>query len=124
MSDRSAEEDVFAIEDMRYSAMLRADVAALAALLDDELTYAHSNGLTQNKQDYLAEFRVRRYESIQRDDVKIIIRNETALVYCRLHIKAVVREAPRDVRTFALAVWSRTAGSWRLLALHSIAQPQ
>ena len=116
--------EVLALEDARYSAMLAGDVASLEKLLDKDLTYAHSNGLTQKKPEYLLEFKVRRYVEIHRDVVNIVVRGDAALVYSNLHIKAVVRGAQRDVKTFALAVWSKTEVSWRLLALHSIGHPK
>ena len=118
------ESRILAFEDARYSAMLAGDIAALEKLLDNDLTYAHSNGLTQNKLEYLAEFKMRHYEEIHRDVIRTVVRGDTALVYCNLHIRAVVRGAPRDVKTFALAVWSKAEESWRLLALHSIGHPK
>lgn len=114
---------IHALEERRYAAMMVGDVAALDALLDDELTYVHSNGLVQTKADYLESFRrgLRKYESIGRDEVKIDVRGDAALVHAKLHIRARLGNASRVVDTFALAVWIRKNGSWRLLALHSTA---
>lgn len=118
------EREILTLEDARYSAMLAGDVAALEKLLDKDLTYAHSNGLTQKKPEYLAEFKTRHYEAIDRDVVNSVVRGDTALVYSNLHIRAVVRGLQRDVKTFALAVWSKNEVGWQLLALHSIGHPK
>lgn len=112
------------LEDARYAAMLAEDVPALDAMLDAELTYSHSNGTVQSKQEYLDAFRLkhRKYHRIERTDQSIIVRGDLALVYCNLDIQAVVKNAPHQARTFALAVWARSGQSWRLLALHSTAR--
>ena len=45
------------LEDRRYEAMLRGDVATLDHLLDDRLRYVHSNGSADGKASYLDGFR-------------------------------------------------------------------
>jgi ketosteroid isomerase-like protein len=117
------EADITTLEEQRYSAMLRKDIAALENLLDDELVYTDSSGRVDTKANYLDSFRggSRNYRSIDRRNVKVMIRGNTALVFCDLHIQATLQDAIRNVRTRALAVWSGTNGIWRLLALHSTA---
>lgn len=112
------------LEDARYAAMLAGDVLALDAMLDEDLTYSHSNGTVQSKQEYLDAFRLklRKYHRIERTAQNIIVRGDLALVYCNLDIQAVVKNAPHQARTFALAVWVQSGERWRLLALHSTAR--
>ncbi len=117
------ETDILALEDDRYGAMLKGDVSALEALLDDELVYTDSSGRIDTKTQYLDSFKVglRKYRNIERRNLQVIIRGNAALVFCELHIQASLRDAPRNVRTKALAVWTKTGDKWRLLALQSTA---
>lgn len=115
--------EILALEEARYAAMLRADIAALDHLLDSQLTYTDSSGRVDTKAQYLDTFRagLRKYKTIERRNVRVVVRDRAALVFCDLHIQAVFNGAIRDVQTRALAVWTQEESDWRLLALHSIA---
>jgi hypothetical protein len=109
------------LEEQRYRAMLAADGATLDRLLDDALTYTHSSGVVDTKASYLAGVRDKlwEYKSIARENERVIVRGNTALVFCRLRIDLLVRGAPRKVESNALAVWVGDAQQCRLLAVHS-----
>ena len=117
------EQTVSAMEERRYAAMLAGDVATLERLLDDELTYTHSSGAVDTKASYLAGIRdkVWEYKSISRENERVVVRGNAALVFCRLRIDLLVRGAPRKVDSKSLAVWVQDGEQWRLLAVHSSA---
>jgi hypothetical protein len=118
-----SEADVRALEEQRYRAMLGADLATLDRLLDDALTYTHSSGVVDTKASYMAGIRdkVWEYKHILRDNERVVVRGEAALVFCRLGIDLLVKGAPRKVQSNALAVWVREGGQCRLVAVHSAA---
>lgn len=115
------ESTVRALEERRYAAMRAADVATLASLLDDALTYTHSSGVVDTKTSYLAGLRdgAWSYKSIVRENERVVIRAGCGLVFCRLRMDLDVRGTPRKVDSNALAVWVDGAGEPRLLAVHS-----
>jgi hypothetical protein len=119
------EQTVSAMEERRYAAMLAGDVATLERLLDDELTYTHSNGVVDTKATYIAGVRdkVWEYRAIAREDERVVVRGNCALVFCRLRIDLLVRGAPRKVDSKSLAVWLQDREQCRLLAVHSSAVP-
>jgi hypothetical protein len=112
---------VLELEEQRYRAMRAADLATLDRLMDDELTYTHSSGVVDTKATYLAGIRdkVWEYKSIARDNERVIIRGNCALVFCRLRIELAVRGTPKKVDSNALAVWIRDGQHARLAAVHS-----
>jgi hypothetical protein len=116
---------VLALEEQRYAAMLAGDVAALERLLDDQLTYTHSSGVVDTKATYVAGVRdkVWEYKAIAREDERVVVSGNCALVFCRLRIELLVRGAPRKVDSKALAVWVQEGEHCRLLAVHSSAVP-
>jgi hypothetical protein len=119
--DALGEPNVRELEEQRYRAMLAADLVTLDRLLDDGLTYTHSSGVVDTKASYLAGIRdkVWEYKTIARENERVVVRSNTALVFCRLRIDLLVRGAPKKVESNALAVWVRDRGQCRLLAVHS-----
>ena len=65
--------DVLGVEQARFAAMTRADVAALDTLVADDLVYTHSTGRVETKEQFLASLRERRivYERISLQDVQV-----------------------------------------------------
>ena len=114
-------QDVLALEERRYAAMLAADVATLERVFDDELTYTHSSGAIDTKASYIAGMRdkVWEYKTIARENERVVVRDSCALVFCRLRIDLLVRGAPRKVDSNSLAVWIMDGPQPRLLAVHS-----
>jgi hypothetical protein len=112
---------ILQLEEQRYAAMLAADVATLERLLDDQLTYTHSNGVVDTKASYIAGVREKlwEYKSISREGERVVLRGDAGLVYCRLRIDLLVRGTPRKVDANVLGVWTRSGGEWRLLAIQS-----
>ena len=49
----STEQDILALENRRYKAMVEADRATLNELLADDLVYTHSNAVIDTKQSYI-----------------------------------------------------------------------
>ena len=119
--DALTEAHVRALEEQRYRAMLGADLATLDQLFDEALTYTHSSGVIDTKSSYLAGVRDKlwEYKNIARENERVVLRSNAALVFCRLRIDVVVRGAPRKVDSNALAVWVREGQQTRLLAVHS-----
>ena len=123
MTHIMSEERVRELEEQRYGAMLRADLATLDRLLDDGLTYTHSSGAVDTKASYLAGVRDKtwEYKTISRENERVVVRAGFALVFCRLRIELSVRGTPKKVDSHALAVWIQDGQQYRLLAVHSSA---
>lgn len=123
MAHIMSKERVRELEEQRYGAMLRADLATLDRLLDDGLTYTHSSGAVDTKASYLAGVRDKtwEYKTISRENERVVVRAGCALVFCRLRIELSVRGTPKKVDSNALAVWIQDEQQYRLLAVHSSA---
>ena len=113
--------DEIALEDARYTAMLKGDVATLERLLHPVLVYMHSSGVADSKASYLSGLRdgVWNYQHIERADQKTVVQGNTALVFNRLLIRIKVRGVHKELDNRAVAVWVRDSNEWRLLGLQS-----
>ena len=109
---------VLAAEDRRYLAMLAADLDALDELCADELSYAHSSGVRDTKDEYLAKVRSGYYvyRRVEHPVERVEVVGGTAMVVGRMTADLEVDGTPKTIDNLALAVWVRTAGRWRLLA--------
>ena len=109
---------VLAAEDRRYQAMLDADLATLEELLADALSYAHSSGVRDTKDEYLAKVRSGYYvyRRIDHPVERVEVVGGTAIVVGRMTADIEVTGVPKTIDNLALAVWTRTSGAWRLLA--------
>jgi hypothetical protein len=114
----SASEEVLAAEEHRYQAMLDADLAALDRLCADALSYAHSSGVRDTKDEYLTKVRTGYYvyRRIDHPVERVEVVGDTAIVVGRMTADLDVDGVPKTIDNLALAVWTRASGSWQLLA--------
>ena len=111
-------DEVLAAEDERYRAMLDADLDALDRLCADELSYAHSSGVRDTKQEYVAKVRSGYYDyhRIDHPVERVEVHGDTAIVVGRMTADLTVDGTRKTIDNLALAVWTRAADGWRLLA--------
>ena len=109
---------VLAAEDRRYRAMLAADLTTLEEVCAAELSYAHSSGVRDTKEQYLAKVRSGYYvyRRIDHPVERVAVLGDTAVVVGRMTADLDVDGVPKTIDNLALAVWTRAAGAWQLLA--------
>jgi hypothetical protein len=109
---------VLAAEDRRYRAMQDADLTMLDELCADELSYAHSSGARDTKEQYLEKVRSGYYvyRHIDHPVDRVAVVGDTAMVVGRMTAHLEVEGTPKTIDNLALAVWTRASGAWRLLA--------
>ena len=109
---------VLAAEDRRYRAMVETDLVALDQLLDDRLSYAHASGARDTRDEYVAKVRSGYYDYLRIDHPieRVEVVGDTAIVIGRMTCDLTVQGTAKTIDNLALAVWTRTAEGWRLLA--------
>jgi hypothetical protein len=98
--------------------MLDADLAVLDELCAAELSYAHSSGARDTKDQYLGKVRSGYYvyRRVDHPVERVAVVGDTAIVVGRMTADLDVDGVPKTIDNLALAVWTRAAGSWQLLA--------
>ena len=117
-STQTGVQAVLAAEDRRYRAMQDAHLPTLEELCDDALSYAHSSGVRDTKDEYLAKVRSGYYVYLRIDHPveRVEVAGDTAVVVGRMTADITVQGTPKTIDNLALAVWTRASGDWRLLA--------
>ena len=118
MSDPEDVRAVLAAEDRRYRAMQDADLTTLEKLCADELSYAHSNGARDTKQEYLEKVRSGYYvyRRVDHPVARVEVVGDAAIVVGRMTADLEVQGTAKTIDNLALAVWTRASGDWKLLA--------
>ncbi|MGH9853623.1 MAG: nuclear transport factor 2 family protein, partial [Blastocatellia bacterium] len=101
------EQALLKLEQQWEDALLKSDVAALEKLYDDGLIYTHSNGSVDNKSVYIGNIKsgVTKYQSMKRDDIKVSVYGNTALVSCHWQVHVLARGNKIDTNARYLHVY-------------------
>jgi hypothetical protein len=116
--DRTAIDEIKALEDRRYQAMLAGDTAVLDELCSDNLIYTHSKADYDDKRSYLHKVATRyfTYLEITHPADRILVVDGAALVTGRMTAKVAVEGMIVHVDNRYLAVWVRERGAWKFVA--------
>ncbi len=121
----SAQDDSLALRDAIVKldqALLKKDSAALDQLLDGKLSFGHSNGWVQTKQDVWNDFKEGRliYLGLATEEVKILqMGKELATVTMKVQAKGRLKEKEFDLKLTVLQVWKKDKKGWQLFARQS-----
>ncbi len=122
MSDIDA---IVELEERRRQAMLGADIAALDEMFVDNLSYTHSNAVTERKALYLERLAAGHYDyrelSFLDQDIRIV--GDAALITGHMTGEVVIAGQLRKLNSRTTVVWIRRDGRWQMLTFHSTPIP-
>ena len=113
---------VRAAEQQRSAAMVANDPAALDAILDPRLHFAHANGGVDNKQVYLAKMATGRivYRGITWSEEAVTeLADGVAMLTGRMDTAVQVDGNDKSLRNQVMSIWGRADGNWRLIGFQS-----
>lgn len=114
-----------AVETLR-KLMIDPDSAKLSAMASDKLTFGHSSGKIQNKQEFLHSFISgdTDFTSLEFTDQTVTVSGSTAIVRHTLtggtHDKG---KEPGTAKLLIILVWQKVKGQWLLLARQAVKPP-
>lgn len=119
-------QDIRALEDRRYKAMVSADRPVLEELLADDLIYTHSNAVIDTKQSYIDGILGGKwaYAAAERPIENIDVFGDCARVTG--HVRLTLKNADgttRGVNGRFLNLWLKRGGKWQLAAWQSTPIP-
>jgi len=108
--------EVLTLERKRADAMVRDDVATLAGLLADDLSYTHSDGRRDTKESLLGLIAApaMRYLGIDYSNQEVIDCGDALVVRGTARIR-LLREpgGPQDYNVLFLDIWALRGGRWQ-----------
>jgi len=111
-----------AVEELRVAMTAPINRAALEKLVDDKLSYGHSGGHVQDKQEFIKQLASGKstFVNIALTEQSITVEDDVAIVR---HILAAATNdsgKPGNVALKILLVWKKHDGHWRLLARQAV----
>jgi ketosteroid isomerase-like protein len=119
------DEGVEQIERRRFAAMVDRDIAVLAPLPAEDLTYGHSNGEFENKAQFLETIRAGRlrYVAIGVQELTVRQYENVAIVTGRLAISGRAGDQPVELTLRYTDAYVKRDGRWLLVAWQSTRLP-
>ena len=119
------EQAVLAAHDRRIAATVAADVAALAAMMTDDLTYTHSSAATETKAEFLDGLKSGRYvyREIAPPGRKVRVHGDAAIVSGPCHVVIEPGGKRADIDLYFTEVYVKEGGQWRMALWHSTRLP-
>ena len=106
--------------------MVNPDSLALDKLILNNLSYGHSSGKVQTKQEFMHSLLSAEsdFVEINLTDQTVTIQNKTALVRHTLSAKTNDKNVPGNVKLFILLIWSKEKAGWKLLGRQAVKVPE
>jgi 3-hydroxyisobutyrate dehydrogenase-like beta-hydroxyacid dehydrogenase/ketosteroid isomerase-like protein len=125
MTENGVEATIRSLEDARYDAVVRGDIAAFVELAHPDLTYTHSTGSVDTLDSYREKLESGYYDYHRIDHPidRIVVAGDTALVIGEMHADITAGGTRKALANRALAVWVRSDGAWLLLAYQPTVLP-
>ena len=122
LSQSKTEQHIAALEQRRFEAMTQQDIPFLKKVLTENVTYAHSNGLVENKTQHLENVRTGNitYEEMKVEKSDIRIYKKAAVVNGIINVKGLYKGHPFDVRLGFTDVYVKQKRKWKLAAWQSV----
>jgi ketosteroid isomerase-like protein len=108
---------VKAVEQFR-AAMVSGDGKALTRMAAPSLSFGHSNGLVQTREQFVKSVVDKQeiFREIKLVDQKVTIVGRTAVSRHEFHADILLEGKPLNVKLQCLEVWDKTAGGWKLVS--------
>lgn len=103
-------------------ALLSGDTVSLKILLDDDITYGHSNGWLESKHDVIADLYNGKlvYRQIKASEQKTERNGIVAVVRMKADVDVAVNGTPVQLKLSILQVWKIQHRHWQLIARQSV----
>jgi len=116
---------VLAAQDARFAATIKADVAALGAMMTDDLTYTHSSGVTETRAELLDGIRSGKYayRSIESKDRRVRLHGDAAIVSGTAHVVIEPGGKRTEIDLYFSELYLKQDGAWRMALWQSTRLP-
>lgn len=103
------------------NSLIAKDSVSLSGLLDDEVSYGHTNGLIQTKAQLIRSVMSgeQDYKTIDPSDMVVSLYENTAIVTMKAKVSMIYQGRPLDMDMVITLAWIKQKDDWKLLARQS-----
>ena len=111
-------DDVLAIEEQRWAALIGNDLDALDGMVHPALSYTHSNAIVDTKESWIGSVSSGfvDYRSVEREDVAIISSGSTAVITGTATFVVGVQDNEITIVARFTSVWVNEDDRWQFFA--------
>ncbi len=119
-------DDLLALEEQRWAALIGNDFDALDQLVHPSLSYTHSNAIVDTKDSWLDSITggLVDYRSVEREDVAVITSGTTAVITGKATFGVGVQDREMTIVARFTAVWVNEDGRWQFFAWQNTPLPK
>jgi uncharacterized protein (TIGR02246 family) len=119
------EQAVLAAHDKRIAATVAGDVAAVGAMMTDDLTYTHSSGVEESKAEFLLGLKNGKYvyREITPRSRKVRVHGDAAVVSGPAHVVIEPGGKRTELELYFTELYVKEAGQWRMALWQSTRLP-
>ena len=121
-SQTRTELTITALEQRRFEAMTHQDLPFLEQVLAENVTYAHSNGLVENKQQHIENIRTGNitYQEMNVEESHTDVYKKTAVTHGIVQVNGLYKGSPFHIRLGFTDVYVKQKRKWKLVAWRSV----
>lgn len=125
-NDETVEQSALDFQSERFAAMVEADIDRLDEILADELSYAHTTGWVETKEQFIQTVAsgVLDYQAMVPRDTDVRIYGEIAVITGFCDLQGLLRGEPVSLTIRFLDVSRRVGDAWQLVAWQSTRVPE
>ena len=122
----STEAELNRLEDLRYEAMMNADVKTMGEIFAEDFVYQTLQGATHSKSSYFGVITSGdvKIHSFKRENSRVKFYGDTATVMATTNLDISFKGERRQLSLFYLNVWVKRDGRWQLVARQSTGLPK
>jgi ketosteroid isomerase-like protein len=125
---RPLKEEVWRVEQRRLEALVMEDWKTLETMLSDQLTYTHSDGSLETKEQFMKALRsgAMQYLAMQHEDALVRVYGGSALLtgVTRVRVRRGKGADPMEARLRFTLLYANEGGWWRVVAWQSTRLPE
>ena len=119
----SKKEKVILIQVSKLDSLMENNDSKILELFSDDVSFGHSNGWLQNKDDFKKDFESGKvkYQSVKQTELKELkIKNKFANVRRIIAVKGLYKNETFEMKLSVLEFWIKQKGIWKLWSRQSV----
>lgn len=113
----SKKEKALLIQVSKLDSLMENNNSKILELFSDDVSFGHSNGWVQNKDDFKTDFESGKvkYQSVKQSELKELkFKNKFASIRRIIAVKGLYKEEVFEMKLSVLELWIRQKGIWKL----------
>ena len=113
----SKKEKALLIQVSKLDSLMENNNSKILELFSDDVSFGHSNGWIQNKDDFKKDFESGKvkYQSVKQSELKELkFKNKFASIRRIIAVKGLYKEEVFEMKLSVLELWIRQKGIWKL----------